>query len=384
MMKDNIFTNKCEKFSIISIMVLCFFGATYTARFLVISETSILELLFFLSSIIVLGRYGMNKTALLISIISLSYLLYSLITVLLITNANLLDFFQSYKSYYYLILLGCFYKKKIFSERIIVMLFNYILVIYLLKYSIDKYVLGIERPTVLIENNFELILVILLYYLNNIIKKSPYLLQTFLMIILCFISGSRSSFVALIIAIFFSLDKKINFRKAIILMLVPLAGMIMLIVFQQRLELSGGSSYEGIDRYRFFLEFLSSTSQWPWWQFFTGSTALTPLSPMTCSNLGYYATLFSYAGDGTCYSVILHSFILRVIYDHGVIGFIFLLFGIILYLNKFNFKHKLCVILILLATALSVSSLNNVYVAFSLIFFIGSTVNYREPNEKFS
>ncbi|WP_411543441.1 hypothetical protein ACLAI4_06400 [Klebsiella pneumoniae] len=383
-MKESIFTNKCEKFSIVSIMVLCFFGATYTAKFLVISETSILELLFFLSSIFVLGRYGINRNALLISVISIGYLVYSLVTVLLITNANLLDFIQAYKSYYYLILLGCFYKKRIFSEKAILNLFNYILLVYLLKYCIDKYVLGIERPTVLIENNFELILVILLYYLNNIIKRSPQLLQTFLMIILCFVSGSRSSFVALIIAIFFSLDKNINFRKAIILMLVPLAGIIMLIVFQQRLELSGGSSYEGIDRYRFFLEFLSSTSQWEWWQFLTGSTALTPLSPMTCSNLGYYSTLFSYAGDGKCYSVILHSFILRVIYDHGFIGFMFLLFGIVFYLNKFNLKHKLCIILILLATALSVSSLNNVYVAFSLIFFIGSTVNYRESNEKMS
>ncbi len=46
-MKESIFTNKCEKFSVVSIMVLCFFGATYTAKFLVISETSILELLFF-------------------------------------------------------------------------------------------------------------------------------------------------------------------------------------------------------------------------------------------------------------------------------------------------------------------------------------------------
>ncbi|MCE0433848.1 hypothetical protein LVW28_27215, partial [Klebsiella pneumoniae] len=98
MMKESIFTNKCEKFSIVSIMVLCFFGATYTAKFLVISETSILELLFFLSSIFVLGRYGINRNALLISVISIGYLVYSLVTVLLITNANLLDFIQAYKS----------------------------------------------------------------------------------------------------------------------------------------------------------------------------------------------------------------------------------------------------------------------------------------------
>ena len=77
--------------------------------------------------------------------------MYSLVTVLLITNANLLDFIQAYKSYYYLILLVVFLKE-IFSEKAILNLFNYILLVYLLKYCIDKYVLGIEkRPTVLIE-----------------------------------------------------------------------------------------------------------------------------------------------------------------------------------------------------------------------------------------
>lgn len=36
----------------------------------------------------------------------------------------------------------------------------------------DKFVVGITRPTVLIENNFELIMLIMLYYFINIIKKS--------------------------------------------------------------------------------------------------------------------------------------------------------------------------------------------------------------------
>ncbi|EMO6902583.1 hypothetical protein QDZ16_005228 [Pluralibacter gergoviae] len=148
-------------------------------------------------------------------------------------------------------------------------------------------------------------------------------------------------------------------------------------VFQARLDASGGSSYEQIDRYRFFLEFLYSTSQWPWWRFLTGATAITPLSPESCAHLSFYQPLFSYAGDGKCYSVILHSFLLRVIYDHGVLGLIFLISSLFIFLNKFTLKHKICIIGILLATAMSVSSLNNVYVSIALIFYIASKNNYK-------
>lgn len=38
----------------------------------------------------------------------------------------------------------------------------------------DKFVVGITRPTVLIENNFELIMLIMLYYFINIIKRAGY------------------------------------------------------------------------------------------------------------------------------------------------------------------------------------------------------------------
>ncbi len=66
----------------------------------------------------------------------------------------------------------------------------------------------------------------------------------------------------------------------------------------------------------------------------------TPLLPASCADLSYYQTLFSYAGDGRCYSVILHSFIMRVIYDHGIIGFAFLIFCLFIYLDKYSIKEK--------------------------------------------
>ncbi|HHQ6589407.1 MAG: hypothetical protein ACQER3_07330 [Pseudomonadota bacterium] len=256
--------------------------------------------------------------------------------------------------------------------------YKIISLLFLIKYTIDKFALGIERPTLLIENNFELIMLILVYYLVNIIKGKPDLFNTLIIVFICFISGSRSSLGALLIAIVFSLDKKLDLKKMIYLSLIPIFLALVLFVFSERLTSGGANaSLESIDRYKFLLEFLYSVSDWPWWKFFIGSPSITPLSPVSCLNLSYYHLLFSYSGNGQCYSVILHSFLLRVIYDHGLLGLIFLLSIIWLYLYKFRTKHKICVILILMATALSVSSLNNVYVALSLILFIGSAHDFR-------
>lgn len=361
-------------------MFLSILGATYISKLLPVSETGMLEVIFLLSSIIAFLSSGVNKSILIVSLISLFYLVYSLFTVLLITHANLVDFTQAYKSFYYFFLLSFFYNKIIFREKSVVRLFNFLMFVFLSKYGFDRFILGIDRPTVLIENNFELILLVLLYYFVNIIKKEQSMFNTFVMLLICIISGSRSSLIALMIAIIFSLDRKIDFKKIVIITLFPLAVLGVFLVFQARLDASGGSSYEQIDRYRFFLEFIFSTSHWPWWEFFTGSTAITPLSPLSCAHLSFYQPLFSYSGDGRCYSVILHSFLLRVIYDHGIIGFAFLLICLVVFLNKFTLKHKICIISILLATAMSVSSLNNVYVTLALVFFIGAERNYRVGN----
>ncbi|WP_233672599.1 hypothetical protein [Klebsiella quasipneumoniae] len=369
--------NSCETFTIWGLMGLSVLGATYISKLLPVSETGLLEVIFLLSSVITFFCNGVNKGILIVSVLSLLYLVYSFFSVLLITHANLIDFTQAYKSFYYFFLLAFFYNKKIFRETSIIKLFNFLMAIFLFKYSADRFLFGIDRPTVLIENNFELILLILLYYFVNIIKKEQSMLNTFLMLLICIISGSRSSLIALMVAIVFSLDRKIDFKKIIIITLLPLAVLGVFLVFQARLDASGGSSYEQIDRYRFFLEFVFSTSHWPWWEFLTGSTAITPLSPLSCAHLSFYQPLFSYSGDGRCYSVILHSFLLRVIYDHGVIGFAFLIACLVIFLNKFALKHKICIITILLATAMSVSSLNNVYVTLALVFFIGAEKNYR-------
>ncbi len=93
------------------------FRATYIAKLLPVSETGLLEVIFLLSAILALITTGINKNALFISNAFLIYLFYSFVSVILITHANLLDFVQAYKSYYYFILLGPFIRKKFFRKK---------------------------------------------------------------------------------------------------------------------------------------------------------------------------------------------------------------------------------------------------------------------------
>lgn len=373
-------TNACEKFTCYALLFLGVLGALHIAAFLPISETAILELIFLITSLIALFNYGINKNALIIGFLSLVYLIYSWVYSALFTNTNILDLILAYKSYYYMIFIGFFYKKNIFSNEKIEYLFKCFLILFLFKYTLDRFALGIKRPQLLVENNYELILLILLYYYVNITHKKIVILNTILLCYLCFISGSRSSLVAMVIAFFFSIEKKISIKTLLIYIISPIMVIAVLILFQDRIATIDGG-IEQIDRVKFFNEFLYSTADWPWWQFFTGAKALTPLLPASCADLSYYQTLFSYAGDGRCYSVILHSFIMRVIYDHGIIGFAFLIFCLFIYLDKYSIKEKIAILLVLIATGLSVSSLNNVYVSLALVIFVGANYSRRRLNE---
>jgi len=91
-----------------------------------------------------------------------------------------------------------------------------------------------------------------------------------------------------------------------------------------------------------------------------------------CSRLSFYDALFSYSGNGSCYSVVLHSFNMRILFDHGVI--VAFICGSLLW--KFMAgspgKAKCCVIALLVLNGLSVSSLNSIYAALGLVFILSA------------
>ncbi|HGT5591112.1 TPA: hypothetical protein ACM376_004822, partial [Escherichia coli] len=134
-------TNACEKFTCYALLFLGVLGALHIAAFLPISETAILELIFLITSLIALFNYGINKNALIIGFLSLVYLIYSWVYSALFTNTNILDLILAYKSYYYMIFIGFFYKKNIFSNEKIEYLFKCFLILFLFKYTLDRFAL---------------------------------------------------------------------------------------------------------------------------------------------------------------------------------------------------------------------------------------------------
>lgn len=345
--------------------VLLIIGTTGIFDLLKQDPTSILELIFLLSvsTSVLTGMRGKNiyPAILLTSII---YLIYSFLSSYLGQKNNILDFLVAYKSIYYIGALSFVAGKQYFTASTVTKLFKLALVCFGIRYAFEFFILGDDRPTLLIENNFELIFLLLLFYSVYIFNQKLNITQTIAMVIIFGLSGSRSSVVALFVVLLFMLGKETGTRKLIAYGLFITGGAMAAVVFALR---SVDASLESIDRYRFFLEFLYSTQNWSLWKFLVGSTALTPMSPDTCAALFYYQKLFSFNGDGVCYSVVLHSFFLRAVYDHGLIGLVLLLLAVWLLLKQRSFGQKLCILGVISATALSVSSLNNVYVALSLL-----------------
>ena len=140
---------------------------------------------------------------------------------------------------------------------------------------------------------------------------------------------------------------------------------ILYIVFSERLA---GGGLEEIDRYRFMMVFLNEIRSWGVFNYLFGSVPLTPLSPQSCASLSFYEGMFSSAGTGECYSVILHAYLLRVIFDQGIIALLLMLGFIWTGLGSANYtnRQKYCIIGVLMISGVSVSSVNSVFSAIAL------------------
>lgn len=352
------------------LVAVCLSALCYMQLILGEIFTPLLELVLIVSSISALQRGTINKNALVIAVVSLFYILYSFSVSVLVNGDNLLDFLQAYKSFYYLVLIAPFVGKNFYSREVIEFVFKFSLACFFIKYSLDKFALGEERPILMVENNFELVFLALLFYAYSISIKRLDLPFLFLVCCVFLLSGSRSSIVCLAVVVFFSINAEARVKYLLYLAATPVFFIFIYVVFTSRQ--GGDFSLEEVDRYKFMLEFLFSTKDWNLMDHMLGATPITPLDPVTCARLTFYGKLFSYDGGDTCYSVILHSFLLRVLYDHGVLGLLFLFSSVFFYLPKNSMKERFAVMLVLLSTSLSVSALNNVYVAISLAIMASS------------
>jgi len=226
-----------------------------------------------------------------------------------------------------------------------------------------------ERPGLLIENNFEIALFAgLACIIYPRLTSRDRLMIVGMLGLLMVLSGSRSGAIAYAVLVAFAITQLPTTRatkSVLTIYALPFVALVPVLIFVERAR----SSTMRIDRLNFLDTFIRETSSWSPLQWLVGTEPLTPLTSDSCGSLAYYQTLFSSAGDGSCYSVILHAFAMRVVFDAGIIGLV-LAFGLAWYAMRKGgvaTPVALCLLGIAASNSLSVSGLNNPYVILPIL-----------------
>lgn len=289
----------------------------------------------------------------------------------LATESPLLDFLQAYRWVLYLIMFALVVGRAWGPKAPLVRVTWTLLLLAVIKAGLTFVVLGPgERPGLLLENNFELAL-----FAGLVAVAYPHASRgrgwmVILMGLLAVLAGSRSGSVIFAILFVYAVmqAKNVNlFFRYLLVLAIPVAAFVAVWIFADR-----AANSTQIDRLNFLDVFLSETSGWTPWNWLFGTPPITPLSDGGCHRLSYYQSLFSSVGDGSCYSVILHAFVLRVLFDAGIVGLLLALVVTWFTMRKGGVRFALAATLLLIAFAngMSVSGLNNPYVALPIILAI--------------
>ena len=394
---------------VIVVLALGAVGVLSPYDYNVLPAVTILEIVILLLSISVFPPKNRISIAFMLS--AIIYLVVTFYVAVFLNDIHLLDYLQAYKAFFYVALLCSFLGKSLFSKIYMAKFFYVLVFLFFAKYLYSR-VIGLDvwvssRPGVYTENNFELIFLLLLFYL--VLPDLRWRTALFVAVMaIVLLSGSRSAFLCLLVVYLFSVFRVGQFYWKKWLLLLPVLLLVGVGVVNERMDISLGGTPsaqtgppaiipetgtdalgipigpEGemtfrsflergasIDRVSFLLLFLDNTQDWEWWNVLLGSEPLTPLSNETCQALSFWNDMYSFSGDDTCYSVILHSYIIRVIFDHGVLGLLFLIAFTAYGLKRsgYSWLDVLCVLGVLLASSLSVSAFNSVFAMLSMIFY---------------
>ena len=299
------------------------------------------------------------------------YFFVSFLYSVLYKGNNILDFLLIYKSIVYVAIIAFYIGNKFGSIKSFNLFFYLVVSLFFLKYSLSI-LLGINyRPVLYLENNFEMLFLTLLFYLKFVLTGKLSRFDWFFVSLITFMSLSRSAIPVYILVASSIIFDKLTIRKlSFLTIFIALAGYLFSVILFER---SGGASFDSIDRVVFFQVFADELSNASIINFFIGLDRISPLSADSCHALRFYDGLFSYSNDGSCYSVILHSFLFRVILDHGLIILGLLLFSTYKYLrlSKYTKKVSMVVVFATFLNGLSVSSFNSVIFPLIMILFIG-------------
>lgn len=352
------------------LVILAILSFLFYEKTNVIPATTIFDVLILFAVIITRPVFKNKSIALLFVFMSL-YVVLSFLYSVVWDNNHLLDFLLGYKAFFYLVLLSFFWGKTIGEPRHLELLFRVLLVFFILKYAISIFGSLNGRPWLFRENNFELMFLALLFLLKFNLTQNVKLLEWVLITSIFVLSGSKSALPIFIVVSASIIFQNITIKKlALGISVISVLGAAFISVMITKIAQTG---IQGIDRLAFFRVFLSEMNNSSYAEIIFGHARITPLMPSSCKSLQFFQGLFSFSGDGTCYSPILHTFILRAIFDHGIVGFIAVIWATHYLLNKAGYSMKVCIVFntVMLLNGLSVSGYNSGFFALTMLLFLG-------------
>jgi hypothetical protein len=372
-MKDNIFTG----IPIISFLFLGIYSFTMveyipTYIFEILSFSYLLGLFILYGKdtkqLRGLGFFSINRGLGFFSI-NLVYIYFSYLYAVLYNHVHILDFLLAFKAFIYLMALSLIINKKVFNTKIMLTFISLMYVLFLIKYLYLIVVHSNPRPTVYIENNFELMFLCTLYLIRFQITKKNQIYYLLLLGVIIFLSFSRSAILMYAVIFLFVINRSIKKHRIIFFA----GGIILIVSLVLYIFFTRGNKIEEMDRYIFLQAFFYETREWDFFQYMLGAPRITRLSHYTYNALSYYEGLLDHTGTG-CYAAMFHSYLLRVVFDHGILGLFAITFFTykILAMSGVKRQNSWIFIGIVLLNGLSVSSFNSVFFAFSMVFIMGT------------
>lgn len=305
-------------------------------------------------------------------VVYLFYLLLSL-SMFLIDGGHLVDFLIAVKFIIYLILL--FSLRRSGSQFFVFPFIKFFLVAVALKYSLSVFLGYNERPLLLRENNFELIFVLFCYFSLVFTNHATSFWHAIVLFIVA-LSGSKSAVLTYLLVTAFYYFRFYRPKFIILFSSLSVISFIYIASVVSTLNIS-------IDRFAmanvFSREMLSSSVLEILW----GHQFFRPLSQESCAALASYPGLFSHREDGSCFSIILHSFHLRAVYDFGIGGFVFIWFTVYELIKRLlsDGRAASSFFFILYINGFSVSSINSTFFIMSVILLHLVFTGYSNTNQ---
>lgn len=341
-------------------MPLAFYGFQKTQN---IELRPALDILFFLLltvSIARIGRPGLRKIQVHLAAtfaISLFYIINTLVQ-----TGFEVHTLPTLKVFFYIIfLLFVFTSKSSISQQNLNRIIYLFLILATIKYAVSI-TSGLNyRPLFFTENNFEVILYIIIFLYQYHYNIEGWL--KYLAVALVIMSGSASGALSLISAISVLQVKKNPITLFFVILMI---GSIMLLILIPKF--SGG--LEAIDRYAYLLSGITTLSERNWFEILFGPGFAKPLSIDSCMQLSYIKAKVSY--NFTCYSNALSIGVLRYIIDFGILGTIYITYLIfrLLRLSGYKTVFTLSVLTAIVLNGISVSGFSNQFSILALLVLL--------------